>query len=224
MVWDGTKQILWLFGGWDGGRELGDLWCFNPQTTLWKCVQEDARQHGGPGPRSCHKIAIDERRRLLYVMGRFVEPDQRAHQPLNSELYAYNLETDAWSCISEDTAQDGGPLLLYDHQMLVESCHCETPCECSSRLWVYGGKVVAASPSEPVYSGLWLGEITKGGAIKWRLVRPDDPTVCDLKGTPMLRSRIGHCMLFDADTRLLHILHGQRMKDYLRYIFTITLI
>ena len=212
MVYDPCSQLLWLFGGWDGQRELGDLWSFNPHTKKWKCVQEDARQYGGPSARSCHKLAVDPSLGLIYVMGRFVEPDQRAHQPLNSELFVYDTRQNKWTCLSEDTAQDGGPLLLYDHQMIVES----------NRLWVYGGKVVAANPSEPVYSGLWACDLaTSGTGCKWTLIRPDDPSLLseDLKMTPVMRSRIGHCMVYDHIYKQLHILHGQRMKDYLRYYY-----
>lgn len=218
MVWDDKGDLLWLFGGWDGEQDLGDLWTFQPATNTWRCIQPDTRIHGGPSPRSCHKIAMDTAARKIYVLGRFVEPDQRGHQPLNSELYVYDCENGQWTCLSEDTAQDGGPLLLYDHQMIVErQCACQQKqCRCPARLWVYGGKVVAASPSEPVYSGLWVCELSPNKP-RWRLIRPDDPSLSDVKATPMLRSRIGHCMLFDEADRVLHILHGQRMKDYLRY-------
>lgn len=220
MVWDPRGELLWLFGGWDGERDLGDLWTFSPADHKWTCLQQDTRHHGGPCPRSCHKIAMDTVTRKIYVLGRFVEPDQRAHQPLNSELYVYDCENGHWSCASEDTSADGGPLLLYDHQMVIErQCRCTAgssmPCKCPARLWVYGGKVVAASPSEPIYSGLWVCDLANGN--RWRLVRPDDPSMSDLTATPMLRSRIGHCMLFDEEERTLHILHGQRLKDYFRY-------
>lgn len=33
----------------------------------------DTRRKGGPGPRSCHKMAIDEKEGWIYVLGRFVD-------------------------------------------------------------------------------------------------------------------------------------------------------
>jgi hypothetical protein len=91
--------------------------------------------------------------------------------------------------------------------------------ERDGRLWVFGGKVVLPQqqqhqqqhPTDPNYSGLYSYDIATN---KWTLVRPDDAGPSD---SPALKSRIGHCMVWEEERRLLHILQGQRMKDYLRY-------
>lgn len=71
-----------------------------------------------------------------------------------------------------------------------------------------------------MYSGLWSCDLVDN-RCKWKCIRGDH---LDAKGTPSIRSRIGHCMVFDPDTRCLHILHGQRLKDYLRYDYALTII
>lgn len=209
VAYDPVTSEVWLYGGWDGSQELGDLWSYSYPANAWRLVQEDCRQKGGPGPRSCHKIVIDPDRRLLYVMGRFVEPDQRAVQPLASELFALRLDEGKWQLLAEDTAADGGPPLLYDHHMAVDPL--------DGSLLVFGGKAVTAGTAggEAQYAGLWRCRFAKGQCV-WEQLRPDTPDQQPV-GSPLLRSRIGHCMLLDSDTRLLHILHGQRLKDYLRY-------
>ena len=36
-----TSQQLYLHGGWDGSKELGDLWTYSVVDGMWKCVCRD---------------------------------------------------------------------------------------------------------------------------------------------------------------------------------------
>ena len=37
---------------------------------------------------------------------------------LQSDFYRYDLNSGTWELISEDTAKDGGPQLVFDHQVI----------------------------------------------------------------------------------------------------------
>lgn len=41
LCFDPTSQLLYLHGGWDGTRELGDLWSYCVMDGLWKCLCRD---------------------------------------------------------------------------------------------------------------------------------------------------------------------------------------
>ena len=49
MCIDVDKQLLFLFGGWDGKKDLADFWLFNIRDNQWHCISEDTkaevRQH-----------------------------------------------------------------------------------------------------------------------------------------------------------------------------------
>jgi hypothetical protein len=101
-------------------------------------------------------------------------------------------------------------------------------------IYVFGGKTIAPAPGGgDHYSGLYCYDIELG---TWKLLRyslplplPLSPSLFHLhmcnnrdEGMPgqphiELRSRIGHCMLFDHLTSKLFIFAGQRCKDYLWY-------
>ncbi|UZJ52511.1 hypothetical protein CBS101457_001831 [Exobasidium rhododendri] len=76
MAIDCQKGIIWLFGGWDGEKDLCDLWAYYIEEDRWRCVSDDVRCERGPGPRSCHKMVFDPRTGFLYVLGKFVEYDK----------------------------------------------------------------------------------------------------------------------------------------------------
>ncbi|KAH6591184.1 hypothetical protein BASA61_005038 [Batrachochytrium salamandrivorans] len=160
---DGT---LFLFGGWDGARDLSDFWAFEESTRQWRCISMDTRKQSGPGPRSCHKICYDP-----------------------------------WTRLSSNTAQEGGPELIYDHQMIVDADH--------QILYVFGGRTIGPDVSQTVYSGLYSYSIATN---QWRLISTD---TSQPENTIQLKSRIGHSMLLNPNTRELYIFAGQRNKEYL---------
>lgn len=81
------RRIL-LYGGWDGKRELGDLWEFDlplnasdvgpgSSSGKWRCIDDGTGSSSTstnnverkPGPRSCHQMVVDERDGWVYVLG-----------------------------------------------------------------------------------------------------------------------------------------------------------
>lgn len=41
LLFDESAQQLYLHGGWDGVKELGDLWTFSVVEGMWKCLYQD---------------------------------------------------------------------------------------------------------------------------------------------------------------------------------------
>lgn len=81
------RRIL-LYGGWDGKRELGDMWEFDlplnasdvgpgSSSGQWRCLDDGTGSSSStssnverkPGPRSCHQMVVDERDGWVYVLG-----------------------------------------------------------------------------------------------------------------------------------------------------------
>ena len=71
----------------------------------------------GPSARSCHKMCIDIQRRQIYTLGRYLDSSVRNSKSLKSDFYRYDIDTNTWMLLSEDTAADGGPKLVFDHQV-----------------------------------------------------------------------------------------------------------
>ncbi|KAG0338303.1 Muskelin 1, intracellular mediator containing kelch motif [Podila horticola] len=105
-----------------------------------------------------------------------------------------------------------GPELIYDHQMCLDPL--------SQTLYVFGGRVVQLDNEIQHYSGLYSYHIPTNF---WKLLRADGHPPPKQDGTTVLRSRIGHSMLYDEMMRGLVIFAGQMNKDYLSdfYVYDI---
>ncbi|CDU25754.1 related to Muskelin [Sporisorium scitamineum] len=91
MVFDSDKGIAYLFGGWDGKRDLSDLWAYHVSDNRWRLISADTQLQGGPSPRSCHKMCLDEKSGCIYLLGRYIDYES-GHQsealPADSMAYA----------------------------------------------------------------------------------------------------------------------------------------
>lgn len=104
--------------------------------------------------------------------------------------------------------------MIFDHQICVDP-EGET-------LYVFGGRTVNGDTNIQNYSGLYSYNIKLN---QWKLVRNDDikpnttvaPTTA--KNNSLLKSRVGHSMLFDSSQRALYVFAGQRVKDYLSDLY-----
>lgn len=76
----------------------------------------------GPSARSCHKMCIDSQRRQIYTLGRYLDSSVRNSKSLKSDFYRYDINANTWTLLSEDTSADGGPKLVFDHQV-AETCY-----------------------------------------------------------------------------------------------------
>lgn len=97
------RRVL-LYGGWDGKRELGDMWEFDlplnasdvgpgSSSGKWRCLDDGTSSSSSstnverkPGPRSCHQMVVDERDGWVYVLGaRRDELDDEGHDDDDEE-------------------------------------------------------------------------------------------------------------------------------------------
>ncbi|XP_035224067.1 muskelin-like isoform X2 [Stegodyphus dumicola] len=225
MCIDVYSEIIYLFGGWDGTTDLADLWSYHIPTGTWTCLSQDTSCEGGPSPRSCHKMCLDPERKKIFTLGRYLDSVMRASFYLNSDFYVYDIDSNQWTLITDDTEKMGGPSLVFDHQMCIDVE--------KNTIYVFGGRVVTSiSPSspetvcaEPVYCGLYSYHVPTN---TWCKLRSDmskrNPSDDISKRNPNdreIKSRIGHSMLFHEKSRLLYIFAGQRnrAREYLNDFF-----
>ncbi|XP_072181671.1 muskelin-like [Diadema setosum] len=223
MCMDINTEMIYMFGGWDGTTDLADFWVYSVQNDEWTCLSRNTEQEGGPSARSCHKMCLDPCRRQIFILGRYMDQSMRNTTPLKSDFYVYDIATGKWTLICEDTGSEGGPRLIFDHQMCMDSD--------KSTIYVFGGRVLTSSasaeerPSEGSFSGLYVYHIPTN---TWQLKRPDCSSRLHhlhaqegLK-RPLrdIKSRTGHSMLFHPESRKLFIFAGQRGKEYLSDFFT----
>ncbi|KAJ1020684.1 hypothetical protein NDA16_004076 [Ustilago loliicola] len=80
MVFDSEKGIAYLFGGWDGQSDLSDLWAYHVSENRWRLISADTQLQGGPSPRSCHKMCLDEKSGCIYLLGRYIDYESALQQ------------------------------------------------------------------------------------------------------------------------------------------------
>jgi len=56
---------------------------------------------------------------------------------IQSDFYVYELDSNKWTLISDDTHAYGGPELIFDHQMCIDSE--------KSSIYVFGGRIIAGT-------------------------------------------------------------------------------
>ncbi|EKM54710.1 uncharacterized protein PHACADRAFT_210495 [Phanerochaete carnosa HHB-10118-sp] len=201
MCIDQENGQIYLFGGWDGQKNLDDFWVFNVQAEAWKIISyATQRDVNGPGPRSCHKMVFDTATGDIYVFGRLdegtsgdigeipatsvhssgfdapvtspVSPRQSPPGPLSSsrssvwssrgaQFYRYHTrgrDAGKWELFFRDTSAAGGPPLVFDHQMTIDSG--------AQVIYVSGGRVVDGDWDSLKFSGLYSYDIRKN---KWKM-------------------------------------------------------
>jgi hypothetical protein len=104
MCIDSERGVIYLLGGWDGSKDLSDFWAYYEDRNEWVCISMDTRLQGGPEPRSCHKICIDEKEKTIYILGKYVDPESRPNVPLDSDFWKFDIIANLWVKISLNTA------------------------------------------------------------------------------------------------------------------------
>ncbi|KNC72937.1 hypothetical protein SARC_14502, partial [Sphaeroforma arctica JP610] len=64
---------------------------------------------------------FDPVNRCIYLLGRYLEVDGRATKNIQSDFYRYDVDSGQWNLLSSDTGADGGPNLVFDHQLNIDS-------------------------------------------------------------------------------------------------------
>lgn len=132
MCIDQGKQVIYLFGGWDGQKSLDDFWQYDIQEERWSVLSHStSSEKNGPEARSCHKMVFDAKTGCIYLLGRLGDKDglreggegdgegSEAQQsgesagdgntatPFCSEFHRYHtrgLDAGKWDLLSFDTA------------------------------------------------------------------------------------------------------------------------
>lgn len=84
---DSAKGIIYLFGGWNGHRDMNDLWYFDIRKEMWTRLFENSSQFGGPSPRSCHKMVLDPTSGHIFTLGRYLDSSVRKTEYLKVWIY-----------------------------------------------------------------------------------------------------------------------------------------
>lgn len=80
-------------------------------------------------------MCLDPERRQLFLLGRYLDTQLRTPENLKSDFYVYDIESNKWTQISEDTASMGGPELIFDHQMTLDIER--------RTIYVFGGRILS---------------------------------------------------------------------------------
>lgn len=101
MCIDPEQGHIYLFGGWDGQKNLDDFWRYDIRSDSWKCLSyATQRDLHGPSPRSCHKMLFDTASGCIYVFGRLDEGSGDIAEIPSSAIHTRGVEAPASSPIS----------------------------------------------------------------------------------------------------------------------------
>ena len=71
MVFCNDENRLYLFGGNDGEGLQGDFWRFDVESNEWTLLGRESPSNGAiPSAREGHRMAIDQKNRVIYLFGR----------------------------------------------------------------------------------------------------------------------------------------------------------
>ncbi|EPQ57092.1 galactose oxidase [Gloeophyllum trabeum ATCC 11539] len=230
MCMDEDNGMVYLLGGWDGEENLDDFWVYDVKEDTWRVLSHNtSEEKNGPGRRSCHKMVFDKKTGCIYVLGRMgdeemggqdvsgssisnggssgsasQQPQETSGSSPCSEFYRYHtrgLDIGKWDLLSFDTASGGGPPLIFDHQMAIDSE--------MQMIYVFGGRVVDQKSIK--YSGLYSYNIRTN---KWKMLHARSSHEVSIP------PRSGHSMVLEPNSKTLIIFAGQREEKYLSDMYT----
>ena len=87
MCIDSQNGVVYLFGGWDGQKNLDDFWVYDIKKDDWNLMHyATARDRNGPGPRSCHRMVFDNKTGCIYLLGKLDDVETPASPRASPEL------------------------------------------------------------------------------------------------------------------------------------------
>jgi hypothetical protein len=148
-VWDAARERFVFFGGDEGTpidcipkpEFVSEVWAFHTDCDNFQLIETTGT---GPTPRARHAIALDEARNQMLVHGGRYRADTSGNYTLYDELWALDLETDAWSLLAT-----GGPSARVTHTMVVAG----------DSLLLYGGNTTSSSTSYLPSKELWAYDL-----------------------------------------------------------------
>ncbi|KAG8792158.1 Muskelin 1, intracellular mediator containing kelch motif [Ceratobasidium sp. 428] len=212
LCMDVDNRTIYLFGGWDGSKNLADFWSYSVVDGRWALLSEDTCADGGPSARSCHNMVFSSTGGNIYVLGQLRDTPRAGASPRpqrgDGDFFMYSTRgpnTGRWTALNPSGVEAaGGPPTLSDHQMVID--------EEKRLLYVFGGRV--DNPSErdgqQSYSGMYTFHLD---AHTWTHVFPD-PVRLDGPPNPItIHSRTGHGMVIYPQTHEIFIVGGRRSNS-----------
>lgn len=152
MTLDEKNSVIYLFGGWDGKKDLDDFWMFDIINEEWKLISLSTFVDNGPCARSCHRMVFDDSTQKIYVFGRIKQTSEEK----NNKLHEYDTLTNKWTShiINEEIDSNtniklGGPGQVYGHQMCIDSVN--------QKIYIFGG--ITIPEKEDNYNGTIIMKI-----------------------------------------------------------------
>ncbi|PIL35929.1 hypothetical protein GSI_01589 [Ganoderma sinense ZZ0214-1] len=181
MVFDNKTGSIYLLGRLGEGDGMADHRARHP---------ERAEGHSREGSLPWGGAAV--------IPGVGLQEIGSAYPSQCSEFYRYHtrgLDAGSWDLLSLDTASSGGPPLIFDHQMAIDSD--------AQMIYVSGGRVVEMEWDALKFSGLYSYDIRTGN---WKMYNTSD----SYASQPFIPPRWGHSMVLDPRSQTLFIFAGQR--------------
>lgn len=139
-----------------------------------------------------------------------------------SDFYLYDTKAKTWTLICDDTSQEDGPSLVFDHQMCIDIA--------KRNIYVFGGRIlsprnVEVLQNETCYSGLYSYHIPTN---TWTQILVDcaHPTASNPE-VMSIKSRVTHCMLFHhvscLSNAIIHLKSGRNNSQngfYVEFLFS----
>lgn len=72
IVVDSKRRLLYMYGGWDGYKDLTDMWIYDMESSKWSKV-EDPNNGKWPKSRSCHKMVFDPVTEKIFMLGKWID-------------------------------------------------------------------------------------------------------------------------------------------------------
>ncbi|KAH9942390.1 Muskelin N-terminus-domain-containing protein [Epithele typhae] len=194
MVFDDATGAIYLLG------RLGDA---DPGETHRPRGASGAHAGTGGGPpQAAPPTDAETARNRAAAMASTAAPFGGAWPSHCSEFFRYQTrgpDAGKWERLTNDTAASGGPPLVYDHQMCIDSE--------KQIIYVSGGRVVGEHEALR-FSGIYSYDIR---ASRWKMYNISDTYAAH----PYIVPRWGHSMVFDPTFQTLFIFAGQRDENYL---------
>ncbi|CAO3610091.1 unnamed protein product [Cunninghamella echinulata] len=159
MCIDDEHKRIYLHGGWNGKLNLADFWYYSIIENKWHLLSQDTGKDGGPTARSCHQICLDSSSRSIFVFGHVVDSHSSSITSHTADFYRYFIDSNQWVKIDDHTANHGGPELIFDHQMCVDTM--------GRKLYVFGGRTITGINMHQ-FSGLYSYDIENN---TWEFIR-----------------------------------------------------
>lgn len=244
MCMDHDNGQIYLFGGWDGQKNLDDFWVFDVRSETWTLISyATQRDANGPGPRSCHKMVFDSTTGDIYVFGRLDDGNAGDIGEITAgSIHTSGVDAPATSPVSPRQATP--PTLLDSSRSSAWSNHGAQFYRYRTRgrdagKWELLFRDTSAAGGPPVVfdhqmaidpeaqviyvsggrvvDGDW--ESLKFSGLYSYDIRRNRWKMCQSPESsaayPSIPSRYGHSMVFDKNMQTLFIFGGQRDDKYL---------